>query len=84
MSLAKLVVGTARLGEGIESHAAALQAALDGGIRTIDTAASYGSGGSERLVDKVLMSLPASVRREVNIVSKYVALLMPQKWDSAP
>ena len=53
---------------------AAIHAALDGGVRSIDTAAIYGFGASEELVGRALDGVP---RDSVQILTKYGL-----RWDT--
>jgi len=69
-SRARLAFGTARLMEGSAPHEEALRTALLGGVRVVDTAASFGAGGAERTVGSVLASLPSDVSRSVEVFSK--------------
>ena len=70
MAAARLAFGTARLVEGSTSHEGALRTALLGGVKVVDTAASYGAGGAERAVGRVLASLPADVQKGVEVFGK--------------
>ena len=49
----------------------ALHAAIDAGVRLIDTAPTYGIGHSERIVGRALAALPASVRESVAVATKF-------------
>lgn len=49
---------------------ALLRAALDEGVRMLDTATLYGGGRNEQLVGRALAGLPASRRDEVLLASK--------------
>jgi aryl-alcohol dehydrogenase-like predicted oxidoreductase len=49
----------------------ALHAAIDHGVRLIDTAGAYGTGHSERVVGRALAELPASVREQVVVATKF-------------
>lgn len=48
-----------------------IHAAIDGGIRLLDTADVYGAGHSEVVVGEALRQLPASVRGEVIVATKF-------------
>ncbi|NEA32877.1 aldo/keto reductase [Streptomyces sp. SID13031] len=48
-----------------------IHAAVDGGIRLLDTADVYGAGHSEVVVGEALRQLPASVRGEVIVATKF-------------
>lgn len=50
---------------------AALHAVIDHGVRFIDTASAYGTGHSERVIGRALAELPASVRDEVVVATKF-------------
>jgi aryl-alcohol dehydrogenase-like predicted oxidoreductase len=49
----------------------ALQVAVDGGVRFIDTADCYGAGHSERVVGQAIAALPAAVRDEIVVATKF-------------
>jgi len=72
----RIAIGTARLADGVAAHEETLRRALAGGVRIVDTAASYGGGASERLIGKVLGSLAsspssASAAGGVEVVSRF-------------
>lgn len=75
-SMPALGVGTWRLGEARQSHAAevdALRTAIDLGYRLFDTAEMYGEGGAERVLGEALRDAFAAgdaTRDEVFVVSK--------------
>ncbi len=75
-SMPALGVGTWRLGEARQSHAAevaALRTAIDLGYRLFDTAEMYGEGGAERVLGEALREAFAAgdaTRDEVFVVSK--------------
>jgi aryl-alcohol dehydrogenase-like predicted oxidoreductase len=48
-----------------------IHTAVDAGIRLLDTADVYGAGHSERVVGRALSQLPASVRGEVIVATKF-------------
>ena len=50
---------------------AALHAVIDHGVRFIDTASAYGTGHSERVIGRALAELPASVRDEIVVATKF-------------
>ncbi len=50
---------------------AALHAAIDHGVRVIDTAGSYGAGHSEQVIGRALRQLPSSVRDQVVVSTKF-------------
>jgi len=65
--------GCYRISTGVQTHAAALEQALQNGINLIDTSTNYADGGSERLVGEVLQRLlnkHSLSRSQVVIVSK--------------
>ena len=49
----------------------ALHAAIDAGVTLIDTAPTYGTGHSERVVGRALAALPAGVRESVAVATKF-------------
>jgi aryl-alcohol dehydrogenase-like predicted oxidoreductase len=49
----------------------ALHVAIEGGVRFIDTADCYGAGHSERVVGRALAVLPAAVRDEIVVATKF-------------
>lgn len=48
-----------------------IHAAVDEGVRLFDTADCYGAGHSERVLGKALQQLPAAVRQEVVVATKF-------------
>lgn len=71
--VSRLGFGAYRVAAGVPEHAAALAAALRGGVNVVDTSTNYAGGGSERLVGEVLGGLIAAgavARDEVVVVSK--------------
>ncbi|MGH3371197.1 MAG: aldo/keto reductase [Nocardioidaceae bacterium] len=48
-----------------------VHAAVDGGVRLFDTADCYGTGTSERALGRALAQLPAGVRDEVVVATKF-------------
>jgi aryl-alcohol dehydrogenase-like predicted oxidoreductase len=48
-----------------------VHAAADGGVRLFDTADCYGTGTSERVLGRALAQLPAGVRDEVVVATKF-------------
>jgi aryl-alcohol dehydrogenase-like predicted oxidoreductase len=50
---------------------AALHAAVDHGVRLFDTAGAYGAGHSERVIGRALAALPAPVRDQVVVATKF-------------
>ncbi len=67
--ICRLGIGTWRMGETAtsrEEEVAAIEFALDHGVRLIDTAERYGDGGAEELVGQAI----AGRRDEVSIVTK--------------
>ncbi|TDU86608.1 aryl-alcohol dehydrogenase-like predicted oxidoreductase [Kribbella voronezhensis] len=48
-----------------------IHTAVDAGIRLLDTADVYGTGHSELVVGRALKQLPASVRAEVTVATKF-------------
>ena len=44
---------------------------IDHGVRLIDTASAYGTGHSERVIGRALAELPASVRDEIVVATKF-------------
>ncbi|HEU5486668.1 MAG TPA: aldo/keto reductase, partial [Microlunatus sp.] len=50
---------------------AALQAAIDRGVRFIDSAGVYGTGHAERVVGRALAELPSTVRDQVVVATKF-------------
>ena len=49
----------------------ALRAAVDAGVTFVDTAPTYGTGHSERVVGRALAALPSSVRDAVIVATKF-------------
>ena len=49
----------------------ALHTAIDAGVTLIDTAPTYGTGHSERVVGQALAALPAGVRESVAVATKF-------------
>jgi len=49
----------------------ALHVAVDGGVRLFDTADCYGAGHSERVLGRAIEQLPASVRDEILVATKF-------------
>lgn len=49
----------------------ALHAAIDAGVTLIDTAPTYGTGHSERVVGQALAALPGSVRDSITVATKF-------------
>jgi aryl-alcohol dehydrogenase-like predicted oxidoreductase len=49
----------------------ALHVAVDGGVRLFDTADCYGAGHSERVLGQAIEQLPASVRDEIVVATKF-------------
>jgi aryl-alcohol dehydrogenase-like predicted oxidoreductase len=49
----------------------AVHASLDAGVRMFDTADCYGAGHSERVLGRALGTLPADVRSEVTVATKF-------------
>jgi len=50
---------------------AALHAAVEAGVRLIDTADSYGAGHSERVVGRALRALSPALRDEITVATKF-------------
>jgi aryl-alcohol dehydrogenase-like predicted oxidoreductase len=49
----------------------ALHTAIDAGVTLIDTAPTYGTGHSERIVGQALAALPVTVRESVAVATKF-------------
>jgi aryl-alcohol dehydrogenase-like predicted oxidoreductase len=49
----------------------ALHVAIDAGVTLIDTAPTYGTGHSERIVGQALAALPATLRESVAVATKF-------------
>ncbi|MCM2578067.1 aldo/keto reductase [Streptomyces meridianus] len=49
----------------------AVHASIDAGVRLFDTADCYGAGHSERVLGRALRAVPASVRSEVTVATKF-------------
>jgi aryl-alcohol dehydrogenase-like predicted oxidoreductase len=49
----------------------AVHTSLDAGVRMFDTADCYGAGHSERVLRRALRTLPAAVRSEVTVATKF-------------
>ena len=49
----------------------ALHAAIDAGVTLIDTAPTYGTGHSERVIGRALAALPATVRESLAVATKF-------------
>lgn len=72
-SIPQLGIGTWYMGEsasGFDQEVAALRHAMDRGIRLIDTAEMYGSGGAEKVVGDAIKGGAAPSRDELFLVSK--------------
>lgn len=54
-----------------EASIAALHAAIDHGVRVIDTANAYGAGHSEEVIGRALRQLPSSVRDQIVVTTKF-------------
>src|SRR4029453_4339171 len=49
----------------------ALHTAIDAGVTLIDTAPTYGTGHSERVIGQALAGLPVTVRESVAVATKF-------------
>lgn len=58
-----------------------IHAAVDGGVRLFDTANCYGAGHSERVLGRALAQLPAAVRDEIVVATKF-GLVFDEKTRS--
>jgi aryl-alcohol dehydrogenase-like predicted oxidoreductase len=73
LTVSRLGFGGYRVDDETPEHAAALAAALAGGVNVIDTSTNYTDGGSERCIGRVLAEAIAGarlVREAVVVVSK--------------
>lgn len=69
--MAKIGFGTYRISEHNPEHIQAIKIAVEEGIDLIDTSTNYMDGSAERAIALALHPLPASMIKDVEIVSKY-------------